>query len=117
MKEFLINNWETIFGFIFGTSGVLAYLRERKKNKIDVFSKIQVAYDGLVSDSTERFDEFRGLIKELREEIKHQNKELELLRPLKFKVETLSKELHSMRLAYESEKQKNALCKRCKNKM
>lgn len=110
MKEFLLNNWETVFGFIFGTGGVLAYFNERKKNKIDAFSKMQEAYDGYVSDTTEKFEALRKLISD-------QNKELDLLRPLKFKVETLSKELHSIRLAYDSEKQKNALCKQCKNKM
>lgn len=110
MKSFITENYDKIIGYLFGGGGILAFFSSRRKSKLDAFQQMQKGYKDFIEDSNKRFDDLQKLVED-------QNKELELLRPLKSQVETLSKELHSMRLAYESEKQKNALCKRCKNKM
>lgn len=110
MKDFLINHWDSVFGTVFGASGIFAYINERKKSKIDAFSKMQEAYQKFVDDSNEKIDDLKKLIEE-------QNKELEILRPLKSKMDTLEKEFVSVKILYETEKRKNALCGKCKTEM
>lgn len=117
MNEFLINNWPLIFSTLFGSGSFMAYFSERKKrkiennkNEINALKEMQIAYDTFVGDSNGKFSELRDLIEA-------QNEELKMLRPLKNKVEELSKELHEYKRALNEERMRNSLCINCKSKI
>ena len=57
MKEYLINNIDSIIAYLFGASGFIKAWTEHKKRKADILSGIQKNYEQFVEHYNEKFDE------------------------------------------------------------
>ena len=66
MKQYLLDNFDHVFAYLFGAGGIFSFIIERKKKKTDALSGMQLAYDKYVEDSDKKFEEMRSEVSTLR---------------------------------------------------
>ena len=66
MKQYIIDNIDHVFAYLFGAGGLFSVWLERKKKKTDALSGMQLAYDKYVEDSDKKFEEMRSEVSTLR---------------------------------------------------
>jgi uncharacterized protein YlxW (UPF0749 family) len=69
MKQYLIDNLDHVFAYLFGAGGLFSFWIERKKKKTDALSGMQIAYDKFVEDSDKKFEEMKNEVSTLKSKI------------------------------------------------
>jgi predicted negative regulator of RcsB-dependent stress response len=76
MKEYFINNIDTILAYIFGAGGLFSAWKERKKHRVDLLTSIQEIYTHFLKDYDQKFVDMSKDIADLK--TKHEKEIAEL---------------------------------------
>lgn len=118
LKQLILDNIFTILSSLFGGGSFLAYFFERNKRKnedaqgaADALTKMQEAYDKFTQDSLRTYEELRGEVTTLKENVKvlteNLRQEQEKYNVLKNSYEKLKNSYDSLKKNFDEYKRNN----------